>query len=169
MCRLSRNSGSLNLLEPQGPTQACRGVAFYVTLTITILKNAARAGNDNDVIKMHKIIPVLGSFMSIQSKTSASQYRHATVARKPTALQRKTEPHRFLYKLITTLSCVGKIKRQIKFYGYRTDIEARENTKIQVPCGEEQIAVLAVLWITEYKLHNNIITLKTDKVITLHM
>jgi hypothetical protein len=28
MCRLSRNSGSLNLLEPQGSVQACNGVAF---------------------------------------------------------------------------------------------------------------------------------------------
>jgi hypothetical protein len=28
MCRLSRNSGSLNLLEPQGPVQACSGKAL---------------------------------------------------------------------------------------------------------------------------------------------
>jgi hypothetical protein len=27
MCRLSRNSGSLNLLEPSGPVQACIGTA----------------------------------------------------------------------------------------------------------------------------------------------
>jgi hypothetical protein len=28
MCRLSWNSGSLNLLESQGPAQACDGIAF---------------------------------------------------------------------------------------------------------------------------------------------
>ena len=28
MCRLSWNSGSLNLLEPEGPPQACKGMAF---------------------------------------------------------------------------------------------------------------------------------------------
>jgi hypothetical protein len=28
MCRLSRHSGSLNLLEPQGPFQACSGKAL---------------------------------------------------------------------------------------------------------------------------------------------
>jgi hypothetical protein len=29
MCRLSRNSGSLNLLEPKGPVQACNGIALH--------------------------------------------------------------------------------------------------------------------------------------------
>ena len=28
MCRLSGNSGSLNLLEPSGPVQACNGIAL---------------------------------------------------------------------------------------------------------------------------------------------
>ena len=28
MCRLSRNSESLNLLEPKGLSQACNGIAF---------------------------------------------------------------------------------------------------------------------------------------------
>lgn len=28
-CQLSRYSGSLNLLEPQGPVLACNGVASY--------------------------------------------------------------------------------------------------------------------------------------------
>jgi hypothetical protein len=43
MCRLSRNSGGLNLLEPSGPVQACNGIAlpfFYLRLTLT--KSAQR-------------------------------------------------------------------------------------------------------------------------------
>jgi len=34
MCWLSRNSGSHNLLEPQGPVQACNGIAFFSPDTI---------------------------------------------------------------------------------------------------------------------------------------
>ena len=29
MCRLYRNSGSLNLLEPSGPLHACSGMLYY--------------------------------------------------------------------------------------------------------------------------------------------
>ena len=29
LCRLSGNSGSLNLLQPYGPLKACHGIAFY--------------------------------------------------------------------------------------------------------------------------------------------
>jgi hypothetical protein len=29
MCQLSRHSGSLNLLEPSGPIQACIGIACF--------------------------------------------------------------------------------------------------------------------------------------------
>ena len=38
-CRLSRNSRSLNLLEPEGPVQACNGIAvpFYKGLELTKL------------------------------------------------------------------------------------------------------------------------------------
>ena len=32
VCRLSRNSGSLNLLEPPGPVQACTGIALPFTV-----------------------------------------------------------------------------------------------------------------------------------------
>ena len=32
MCQLSRNSGSLNLLEPQRPVQTCNGIALIKTL-----------------------------------------------------------------------------------------------------------------------------------------
>ena len=28
ICRMSKNSGSLNLLQPSGPVQACRGIAL---------------------------------------------------------------------------------------------------------------------------------------------
>jgi len=30
MCILSRNSGSLNLLDPEKPVQACNGIAFFL-------------------------------------------------------------------------------------------------------------------------------------------
>ena len=32
MCILSRNSGSLNLLDPERPVQACNGIAFFFIL-----------------------------------------------------------------------------------------------------------------------------------------
>jgi hypothetical protein len=37
VCRLSRNSGSLNLLEPSGPVQACNGTAlpYFINSTIS--------------------------------------------------------------------------------------------------------------------------------------
>jgi hypothetical protein len=35
MCRLSRNSGSLNRLEPSGPVQACNGTALPFTFYVT--------------------------------------------------------------------------------------------------------------------------------------
>jgi hypothetical protein len=36
MCRLSRNPGSLNLLEPPGPVQACNGIAVHYLLSYII-------------------------------------------------------------------------------------------------------------------------------------
>jgi hypothetical protein len=41
ICLMYRNSGNLNLLEPQGPVQACTGIAYYVMhLYITSNKEA---------------------------------------------------------------------------------------------------------------------------------
>jgi len=60
MCRLSRNSGSLNLLKPQEPVHACKGIALdtgirtparpvrtVVTIPTTLLRLALR--NDIDM------------------------------------------------------------------------------------------------------------------------
>jgi hypothetical protein len=35
MCRLCRNSGNLNLLEPSGPVQACNGIALPYLKAVT--------------------------------------------------------------------------------------------------------------------------------------
>jgi hypothetical protein len=43
MCRLSRNAGSLKLLEHSGPVQACNGIAFTTTTTTTTTAAAAAA------------------------------------------------------------------------------------------------------------------------------
>jgi hypothetical protein len=50
MCRLSRNSGSLNLLEPSGPVQACNGVALF------LLYNLNRSGRVVDIGLYGKIM-----------------------------------------------------------------------------------------------------------------
>ena len=48
MCRLSWNLGSLNLLEPSGPLQACNGIALPLPLTFTkmILLDVCSLFND---------------------------------------------------------------------------------------------------------------------------
>ena len=61
--------------------------------------------------------------MFMQSNTSSSSGRgrignYVTVARQPTALQMKGELLFVPYKLITVLSCVRKMKIQIKLCGY---------------------------------------------------
>ena len=35
MCWLIRNSGSLNVMGPKGPVQACNGIAIYLSLFLT--------------------------------------------------------------------------------------------------------------------------------------
>jgi len=40
MCQLSRNSGSLNILEPIGPVQACTGITLHLTLPLLFLAQA---------------------------------------------------------------------------------------------------------------------------------
>ena len=34
ICRFSRNSGSLKLLEPSGPVQACNGIALVFVISL---------------------------------------------------------------------------------------------------------------------------------------
>jgi len=40
MCQLPRNSGSLNILEPIGPVQACTGITLPLTLSLLFLAYA---------------------------------------------------------------------------------------------------------------------------------
>jgi len=38
-CAIASKSGSLNLLEPSGPVQACNGIAFYISLCCRYLQS----------------------------------------------------------------------------------------------------------------------------------
>jgi hypothetical protein len=37
MCRLSRNSGSLNVVEPSGPLQNCIGIALPSAVAVVVI------------------------------------------------------------------------------------------------------------------------------------
>jgi hypothetical protein len=41
MCQLSYKSGSLKLLEPSGPVQACNGIALLYVVKVTMQSNSA--------------------------------------------------------------------------------------------------------------------------------
>jgi len=54
MCRLSRSSGSLNLLEHSGPAQACNGITLplprrkggkYIDKCGSVVEGSTRTGN----------------------------------------------------------------------------------------------------------------------------
>ena len=69
MCRLSRNSGSLNLLEPSGPLEACNWINFA---NVMFLVRALCSHSDTYFLSGRNIRYISAPCFQIPSSTSKS-------------------------------------------------------------------------------------------------